>query len=309
MSHDIYEVRDPRFEACINRDAPLEKLWTGAVWSEGPVYSPAWRSVIWSDIPNDRRLRYCELTGSVGEIRKGQDAYTNGSTLDRQGRIVACEHGTRSITRVEHDGSITTLADQYDGKKLNSPNDVVVKSDDSVWFTDPFYGIISNHEGFEAPMEQDGRHVYRIDPSGEVTRVANDFTCPNGIAFSPDESELFIVDTGATHFESGEHHMRRFKVSEDGMSLSSGEVFAECEAGLFDGFRFDTDSRIWTSAFDGVHCFEPDGTLIGKIKVPEKTANVVFGGPNLARLYITSSTSLYAVDLSVTGFWTGPKLS
>ncbi|MBV6657233.1 MAG: SMP-30/gluconolactonase/LRE family protein [Devosiaceae bacterium] len=305
MADTVYEVRDARFEALINRANPLERLWTGAVWCEGPVWSPAWQSLVWSDIPNDRRLRLDTVTGTVGEIAAGLGRYTNGSTLDREGRIVACQHGTRSVTRLEHDGSMTIIADQYEGKRLNSPNDVVVKSDGTVWFTDPHYGIVSNHEGFQAPLEQDGQHVYRVDLDGSITRVADDFACPNGLAFSRDETVLYVSDTGATHFESGEHHIRRFSVNADN-TLAGGSVFAECEAGLFDGFRMDVQDALWTSAYDGVHCYTPEGALIGKVLVPEKVANVCFGGPDLSRLYITASSSLYAIDLAVAGHWTGP---
>ena len=303
---DGFEVRDARFEACIDRSATLQRIWTGGTWTEGPVWSPAWQSLVWSDIPNDRRLRWDALTGAVGDMRSGLGCYTNGSTLDGQGRIVACEHGTRSVTRLEHDGSVTVLASRYLGLRLNSPNDVVVATDGSVWFTDPHYGIISDHEGFEAPMEQDGQQVYRLDPAGHLHRMTDDFACPNGLAFSPDERLLYVSDTGATHFETGERHIRRFAVGADG-SLSDGVVFAVCENGLFDGFRLDAEGRLWTSAHDGVHCYAPDGTLIGKVLVPEKVSNCCFGGPDLRRLFITASSSVYAIDVTVRGFWTGPS--
>jgi len=301
MHDHHYEIRDERFRRRIKPIEPVEQLWTGGRWTEGPVYVPAFKSLIWSDIPNDRRLRWDECTGAVGEIRAGKGAYVNGSTLDRQGRVVMCEHGSRSVTRIEHDGSLTTLADRFEGKRLNSPNDVVVKSDGSIWFTDPAYGIESDYEGFESPEEIGGQHVYRIDgQSGAIAQVTDDFVCPNGLAFSPDERLLFIADSGATRYPDAPRHLRRFVVSDDG-TLAGGDVFAECEAGVFDGFRFDNKGRIWTSAMDGVHCYETDGTLIGKIFMPEKVSNLCFGGPKRNRLFVTATHSLYTVLVATTG--------
>ena len=301
MSAESYEIRDDRFRRSVKTGVPVEQLWTGGYWTEGPVYVPAYRSLIWSDIPNDRRLRWDEITGAVGEIRAGQGAYVNGSTLDRQGRVIACEQGARRVTRTEHDGSLSVLADSYQGKRLNSPNDVVARSDGSIWFTDPAYGIESDYEGFEAEPEQDGEHVYRIDPAiGAITRVADDFTCPNGLAFSLDEGILYIADSGGTRYPSGEHHIRAFRVTDQG-TLTGGEVFAECENGHFDGFRLDTRGRIWTSAADGVHCLDTNGDLIGKVFVPEKVSNLCFGGPKRNRLFVTASTSIYTVLLASTG--------
>jgi gluconolactonase len=299
MAAHEFEVIDPRFSKCFNPNATLEKLYTGCRWAEGPAWSPGWRSLIWSDIPNDRQLRYDEAGGTVSVFRH-PCGYTNGNTVDRQGRLLSCEHGGRRISRTEFDGTVTTLADAYDGKPLNSPNDLVVKSDDSIWFTDPAYGIESDYEGHLSPMEQDGCHVYRIDAgTGKITRVANDFVRPNGIAFSPDESLLYIADTGATHGENGPRHIRRFKV--DGDRLKGGEVFAECPSGLFDGFRVDVEGRIWASAADGVHVYDPDGTRLGKIHVPEVVANVEFGGAKRNHLFICGTTSLYAMKVMVSG--------
>jgi gluconolactonase len=245
-------------------------------------------------------MRYDETSGAVSVFR-APSGYSNGNTVDRQGRLVTCEHGFRRVTRTEHDGSITVVASHHDGKRFNSPNDVVVKSDGSIWFTDPAYGIDTDYEGHKAESEIGGCHVYRVDPrSGAVTQVADDFVRPNGIAFSPDEKRLYVADTGATHMPDGPRHIRVFDVSEDGR-LAGGSVFATCTSGLFDGFRLDDAGRIWTSAGDGVHCYDPDGTLIGKILVPENVANVVFGGPKRNRLYICATTSLYAVMLHVNG--------
>ena len=287
------EVLDERFRVCFNKNARLDHLYTGCRWAEGPAYFPAGRYLVWSDIPNDRMLRYDEATETVGVFRSPA-GYTNGHTVDRLGRLVSCEHGNRRVTRTEPDGSISVLADSFDGKPLNSPNDVVVRSDGSVWFTDPAYGIDSDYEGHRAPQEQDECFLFRIDPAGELSVAAAGFVRPNGLAFSLDERRLYVSDTG------GPDHIRVFDVADDG-SLSGGEVFAECSAGVFDGFRLDTEGRIWTSAADGVHVYDPDGTLLGKVLVPEVVANVCFGGPKRNRLYICGTTSLYAILLPVNG--------
>lgn len=298
-AHD-YEFLDDRFRSLVNGSATVEKLFTGCRWAEGPAYLPLARSVVWSDIPNDRILRWDETTGQTG-VYRSPAGYTNGHTVDRQGRLVSCEHGGRRVSRTEHDGTIVTIADRYQGKRLNSPNDVVVKSDNSIWFTDPAYGIDSDYEGHKSPSEIGGCHVYRVDPvTAEVTIVADDFVRPNGIGFSPDESKLYIADTGASHVKDGPKHIRVFDVSDDG-KLSGGEIFADCTAGFFDGFRMDVDGRIWTSAGDGVHVYEPDGTLIGKVLVPEGVANVVFGGVKRNRLFICGTTSLYSIMVMTNG--------
>jgi len=288
-----YEVLDDRFRPCTNGDVRIEQLHGGCRWAEGPVYVPAGRYLLWSDIPNDRILRWDETTGSVGVFRQPA-GYANGGTLDGAGRLVTCEHGNRRVTRTEHDGSVTVIADRYQGKRFNSPNDVVVRSDGSIWFTDPSYGIDSDYEGHRADSEIGGCHVYRVDPgTGAVRVVADDFVRPNGLAFSLDERRLYISDSRV-------NHLRVFDVADDG-ALSGGEVFATCTVGVFDGFRLDQAGRIWTSAGDGVHCYDPDGTLIGKLRVPETVANVVFGGQRRNHLFICATTSLYAILLSVTG--------
>jgi gluconolactonase len=211
------------------------------------------------------------------------------------------------VSRIEHDGTRTVLVSHIDGKRLNSPNDAVVKSDGSIWFTDPTYGIDSHYEGDAAPSELGVSHVYRIAPSdGTVAAVAEDFVKPNGLAFSPDESLLYIVDTGATHVEDGPKHIRVFDVGKDGRSLSNDRLFATCPVGLFDGLRIDTNGHVWTSTGEGVYCYHPDGTLLGKIKVPEVVANVCFGGPKRNRLYICGTTSLYATYVNAHGA-TWPK--
>jgi gluconolactonase len=297
---DTFETFDQRFDQCIKRSARVEKLYTGCRWAEGPAYFQAGRYLVWSDIPNDRILRWDDTTGTVGVFRQPA-GYTNGHTVDRQGRLVSCEHGNRRVTRTEHDGSITVIADRFEGKRLNSPNDVVVKSDGSIWFTDPAYGIDSDYEGHKAESEIGACYVYRVDPhTGACRVVADDFVRPNGLAFSPDERLLYIADTGASHVPNGPRHMRVFDVAEDG-ALSGGAVFATCTVGAFDGFRLDEEGRIWTSAGDGVHCYDPDGTLIGKVYIPEPVANVVFGWPKRNRLFICATSSLYAILLPVNG--------
>jgi len=296
----IFEILDERFRHCVKGSARVEKLDEGCRWAEGPAYFPAGRYLVWSDIPNDRMLRWDEMTGMVGAFRQPA-GYANGNTVDRAGRLVTCEHGNRRVTRTEHDGSITVIADRFEGKRFNSPNDVVVKSDQSIWFTDPSYGIDSDYEGHRGESEIGACHVYRVDPrSGACRIVADDFVRPNGLAFSPDERRLYIADTGASHMPNGPRHIRVFAVAEDG-ALSGGDVFATCTAGSFDGFRLDDAGRIWTSAGDGVHCYHPDGSLIGKICIPEPVANVVFGGPKRNRLFICATTSLYSVLLPVNG--------
>ncbi len=294
-----FEVIEPEFEACFVGHARVERLWTGARWSEGPVWFAAGQYLLWSDIPNNRILRYDDTDGSVSTFRQPSNN-SNGHTVDREGRLVSCEHLTRRVTRTGHDGRVTVIADAHEGRRLNSPNDVVVHSDGSIWFTDPSYGILMDYEGARAPSEIGACHVYRVDPSGGISVVADDYVKPNGLAFSPDESQLFIADTGITHDPDGPRHIRRHKVGADG-TLSGGEVFATCTEGLFDGFRLDTEGRIWTSAADGVHCLDPQGNLIGKVRIPELVANVCFGGPKLNRLFIAGTTSLYSVFLNVNG--------
>ncbi|MBX2884095.1 MAG: SMP-30/gluconolactonase/LRE family protein [Granulosicoccus sp.] len=294
------EVIDPSFSACVLGHARVERLWTGARWSEGPVWFAAGRYLLWSDIPNNRMLRWDETSGAVSVFRSPSNN-SNGNTVDRQGRLVSCEHLSRRVTRTEHNASITVLADQFDGKRLNSPNDVVVKSDNSIWFTDPSYGILMDYEGDRAESEQDGCHVYRLDPdSGNLRRVAEDYVKPNGLAFSPDEQHLYIADTGSTHQENGPAHIRMHTVNADG-TLDGGAVVADCNAGLFDGFRLDQQGRIWTSAGDGVHCLSAQGQLLGKIQIPEIVGNVCFGGAKLNRLFICGTTSLYSIYLNVNG--------
>jgi gluconolactonase len=301
MAAADYEILDPRFARLFNTNAQVEKLFTGCRWAEGPAWFAAGRYVVWSDIPNNRMLRYDETDGSVGVFRQ-PSGNSNGNTVDREGRLVSCEHSGRRVSRTEHDGSVTTIADRWRGKRLNSPNDAVVKSDGAIWFTDPSYGIDTDYEGDKAESEIGACHVYRVDPdSGEVEAVITDMVRPNGLAFSLDESRLYVADTGRTHGVQNPAHIRVFNVGKGGKKVSGEKVFAECTAGLFDGFRLDEEGHIWTSAADGIHCYDPDGTLIGKVKVPEVVANCVFGGNKRNRLYIAGTTSLYMVRLMVNG--------
>ena len=285
------EVLDDRFRDCRGDDR-VERFELGCRWAEGPVYVPAGRYLLVSDIPNDRILRWDEVTGAVGEFRH-PSGYANGNTLDAWGRLVTCEHGHRRVTRTEHDGSITVLAERYEGKRFNSPNDAVVKSDGSVWFTDPAYGIDSDYEGHRAESEIGACHVYRLDPTTGVCRiVADDFVRPNGLAFSLDETQLYIADSRV-------NHIRVFDVRGD--SLGGGRLFAESVDGPFDGVRLDDRGRVWTAAGDGVLCYDPDGTVIGRLRLPETASNLVFGGPKRNRLFITATTSVYSIMLTVNG--------
>ena len=292
-SGDPYESLDDAFEQ-YEGDAHLEQLFNGCRWAEGPAYVAAGRYLVFSDIPNDRLLRWDECTGATGVFR-APSRHANGATVDREGRLIHCEHSGRRVVRAEHDGSLTVIADRYQGKRFNSPNDVVVKSDGSVWFTDPSYGIDSDYEGDRGESEIGACNVYRVDPvDGSCRIVADDFVRPNGLAFSADERRLFISDTRV-------NHIRSFPVSDTG-ELSQSAEFATCANGRFDGLRLDRSERVWAAAGDGVHCFDATGALIGKIRVPEAAvSNVVFGGPKLNRLFICATTSIYAIHLRVNG--------
>ncbi|MGY8992755.1 MAG: SMP-30/gluconolactonase/LRE family protein [Rhodospirillales bacterium] len=294
-----FEIIDERFQPLVLGNAGLETLWTDGAWTEGPVYFADGDFLLWSDIPNNRIMQW--VHGAGARVFRQPAENTNGHTRDRQGRLISCEHRTRRVTRTEYDGRITVLADRHEGKRLNSPNDVVVTLDDAVWFTDPHYGIITDYEGDKAPQEQDGCYVYRLEPgSGKLAVVADDFICPNGLAFSPDESILYVSDTGVPDTAHDMPHIRAFDVTE-GKRLSNGRPFARLDVGKSDGFRLDVDGNLWSSAGDGVHCFAPDGALLGKIRVPEKVSNVCFGGPKRNRLFITATRSLYAIYVGQNG--------
>ncbi|WP_137133117.1 SMP-30/gluconolactonase/LRE family protein [Rhizobium sp. FKY42] len=292
----FFEVVEPEFSRFVLGNAPVKEIATGFDWVEGPVWFGDLNCLLFSDIPNNRMMRWIPGVGT--SVFRAPSNYSNGNTRDREGRLITCEHLTRRVTRTERDGSITVLADRYHGKRLNSPNDVIVASDGAVWFTDPHYGIAMDYEG-EKSVQELPCHVYRIDPSGEIKAVLTDFNCPNGLAFSPDEKQLYVADTGRMH--SGDaQHIRAFDVGAN-WSLSGGGVLHSIKPGCADGFRVDTDGNIWSSAADGVQCLSPQGQLLGKIKIPQVVSNVCFGGRHRHVLFITASTSVYSVALNRRG--------
>ncbi|HSE95996.1 MAG TPA: SMP-30/gluconolactonase/LRE family protein [Methylomirabilota bacterium] len=299
MGESQHEVVDARFREFLLGNCRVERLYQGTLWAEGPVYFADGDFLVWSDIPRDRMLRWTPEAG-VSVFRQ-PSSYANGNTRDRQGRLVTCEHGARRVTRTEWDGTVTVLAEHYQGKRFNSPNDVVVKSDGSVWFTDPPYGILSDYEGHRAESELGACYVFRLDPiSGSLEVVADDLQRPNGLAFSPDEAVLYVSDTARTDHADGPPHIRVYDVV-GGRRLVRGRRFARVSPGAADGLRPDTEGNVWTSAGDGVHCYSPDGELLGKVRIPEKVSNCTFGGPKKNRLFVTATTSLYAVFLNRRG--------
>ena len=293
-SEPKFEIFESNFKLMINDNSQLMILYSGAEWSEGPVFIKNRNMVVWSDIPNDRMLSWTPKAGV--EIFRSPSGYSNGNFLDLQGQLLTCEHGNRRISRTNKNGEVVTIVDNFNGKKLNSPNDLVVKSDGSIWFTDPPYGILSDKEGHKSDSELEGNFVFRYDPIvDKLTLISDDFDKPNGIAFSPDEKFLYIADSGDPK------NIRVFNVSEDGESINKGRVFAEISPGVPDGFRVDTDGYVFTSASDGIQVFTPSGVMLGKILVPERTANCAFGGKNRETLFITASTSLYSIAMNAKG--------
>jgi gluconolactonase len=299
------EVVDPRFAKYQIASAAVERLWTGARWAEGPVWVGDGGYLLFSDIPNNRILRWLEETGEVTEFRKPSN-YSNGNCRDREGRLITCEHDTRRVTRTDHDGSVTVLMDSFQNKKLNAPNDVVVHSDGAIWFSDPGYGIMSNYEGHKAAFELPA-NVYRLDPKTRIaTVVASDLDKPNGLCFSPDEKLLYLVDTGTPKHPGDPSPIRVYDV--DGAKLKNGRMFANMSPGNSDGIRCDVDGNVWAAAgwvagkdFNGVHVFAPDGKLIGKIHLPETCANLCFGGAKRNRLFMVASQSLYSLYVGTEG--------
>ena len=294
------EVLDKRFDRLRVRNSCVERLFTGCRWAEGPVWLGDSRTFVWSDIPNDRMLRWDEETGAAGIFRKPSN-YANGNTRDRQGRLVTCEHGGRRVTRTDHDGHITVLAEGYKGKRLNSPNDVVVKSDGAVWFTDPSFGILSHYEGHAATPELP-TNVYRVDPATrEIVPVIETIAMPNGLAFSADERLLFVVESGSTP-----RRIHVFDVVDHGRAVANGRIFIDCGAGIPDGFRLDLEGNLWCGwgggeGLDGVRVFAPTAEPIGQIHLPERCANVCFGGVKRNRLFMAASQSVYALYVNAQG--------
>lgn len=291
-----YQVDEPAFRALIQKNAGLHRIASGFEWTEGPVWFADHQHLFFSDIPANRMMRLTP-DGQVSTYRQPSD-YSNGNTRDRQGRLVTCQHGTRSVTRTETDGSRTVLADQYNGRQLNSPNDVVVQSNGAVWFTDPTYGILSDYEGYQAEPEQAAHNVFRLDPaSGDLKAVISDFVQPNGLAFSLDEKTLYVAESGSSHDPDVPSVIRAFRLDDSGGVLGDN-VFATIDKGLPDGMRVDAEGHVWSSASDGIHCFHPDGTRLGKILVPEVVSNLCFGGPRGNRLFITATTSVYMIAVN-----------
>jgi gluconolactonase len=303
LNIEIFDPRANRLHHC----SPLEKLCTGAIWSEGPIWMHEDESLLWSDIPNNRMLRWSRADGMT--IWREKAEFTNGHTREADGSLLHCSHGLRAIirTRFIHDGkaldlrksSDEVLVDQYQGRRLNSPNDVVVKSDGSIWFTDPQYGILSNHEGYQAESMLVKNYVFRFEPVSKSLDVVSDFMQePNGLAFSPDESVLYVSDTSAATqgFAKGNHHIVRLDVI-GGRSLMNPKIFAVLEPGLADGFRLTKNGWLYSSSLDSVQVFHPDGTLLAKIAVPEKVGNLAFGGKAGNELFICASSSLYLLTL------------
>ena len=299
------EIIDKRFAKYLIGNAVVERLWTGARWSEGPVWFGDTRCLIWSDIPNNRMMRWTEETNQVTVFRQPANN-SNGNTRDKQGRLITCEHLTRRVTRTEYDGQVTVLMDSFEGKRLNAPNDVVVHPDGHIWFTDPGYGILLHYEGERADFELP-TNVYRLNPdTGEAIVVTNELEKPNGLCFSPDYSKLYLVDTGATHRPDHPRHIRLYDV-DNNSRLKNGRLFCDMSPGLADGIRCDVDGNLWSSAgwvgegYDGVHIFAPNGDLIGKILLPEVCANLCFGGVKRNRVFMAGSQSLYAVYVETQG--------
>jgi len=299
----LIEILDERFAKYRIFSAAVERLYTGCRWAEGPVWFGDGRYLLWSDIPNDRILKWEEETGAVSVYRRPSD-FANGNTRDRQGRLVTCEHGGRQVTRTEYDGTLTVLMDRWQGRRLNSPNDVVTKSDGSVWFTDPPFGILGHYEGHKAEPELP-QAVYRIDgQSGEASVVADDILGPNGLCFSPDERLLYVVESrGVPH-----RRILAFDVADDGRAITNKRVLIDAgPGGTPDGMRCDIDGHLWcgwgmgTEELDGVLIFAPDGTKIGRIALPERCANVCFGGKKRNRLFMAASQSLYALYVNTQG--------
>ena len=296
---DGFDIRDQRFANYILGNAPLETLGSGFRWIEGPVWMADWNCLLFQDLPNNRTMRWSEADGV--SVWREPSNFANGQYRDRQGRLLACSHRGRCLYRTEWDGSVTTLVTHHDGKRLNAPNDLVVKSDGSIWFTDPLYGLLTDYEGGRQNSEQPPA-VYRLDPeTGDLRVVASDFDGPNGLAFSPDERRLYIAETGDQTKPDPKQYLRVFDLSPDGRSLTGGDIFHKVEPGYADGFRVDEDGNLWSSAADGVHCIAPDGKLLGKILTPKIVSNLTFGDRYRSRLFIGCWDKLHSIFINRRG--------
>jgi gluconolactonase len=313
-------VLDKRFAKYKIGNTPIQRLYTGCLWAEGPAWNGVGNYLVWSDIPNDRQLRWLDDDGHVSVIRKPA-GNSNGNTFDYEGRQISCEHGTRKVVRYEYNGKTTVLASEFQGKPLNAPNDVIVHPDHGIWFTDPGYGSLMDYEGHKGKLELK-EAIYRIDPkTGKVDKLTDDIFKPNGLCFSPDYKKLYVADTGASHYEEAPKNIKVWDIV-DGVKLGKGKEFVSMTmtmrglpgagggrevAGMADGIRADIDGNVWASAgwvgagYDGVHIFAPDGTRIGQILLPEICSNVCFGGPKRNRLFMTGSQSLYAAYFEAQG--------
>lgn len=301
---------DKRFNKYKIGNTPIQRLHIGAMWAEGPAWNGVGRFLVWSDIPNDRQLRWVQDDGHVATFRNPA-GYSNGNTFDYEGRQLSCEHGNRRVVRYEHNGAVTVIADKWNGKILNAPNDIVVHPDGGIWFTDPGYGAMMDYEGHVGELLVK-EAVYRVDAkTGQMAMVTDELRKPNGICFSPDYKKLYVADTGATHFPDTPKIIKVFDVA-DARSLRNGRQYVSMElpgkgAGLADGIRADTDGNIWAgggwvgAGYDGVHIFTPSGERIGLIQLPEICSNVCFGGPKRNRLFMTAGQSLYAVYVEAHG--------
>jgi len=295
---DAYEYIDKKFYDLTVPIADIELIFDKCRWSEGPVWFADGGYLVWSDIPNNRLLRWVPDLGV--SVFRAPSNYINGNTRDREGRLVSCSHGARAILRTEPDGTITTLVSHFEGKRLNSPNDLVVKSDGTIWFTDPTYGILSDYEGYKADPELPACYVFRFDPAdGSLAIVSDELKKPNGLAFSPDETVLYVADSGRSHDPDWPTVIRRFDVTGD--RLANGREFVRTSAGGPDGLRLDIHGNVWTSAGPSIECFDPSGALLGRIRAPQAVSNLTFGGERRNRLFFTSTQCVYSVFVATTG--------
>jgi gluconolactonase len=293
-----FEICEPRFAHYVLDNAPLEELATGFRWIEGLVWMGDADCLLFQDLPRDRTMRWTESGGI--SIYRAPSGFANGQTRDREGRLISCSHRERCLFRTELDGAVTRLIDRHDGKRLNAPNDVTVKSDGTIWFTDPLYGIQNDYEGGRQISEHPPA-LYRFDPqNGDLSIAADDFDGPNGLVFSPDESRLYVCETGDQTKDNPKQYIRRFDVLPDGR-LRGGDIFHKITPGYADGICMDEEGNLWSSAGDGVHCIDPSGKLLGKILVPYRVSNLTFGALHRNRLFIGGSHTLYAIFLNRRG--------